>query len=302
MFDSPHTRGSVLGVMAVVVWVGSPGLPVPDQQAAQGTDIWIAELMAEDGRIEIGAVTRVTNRPGYDNQPHLLPGRRRLLYTSVDSMGQADIWQADLSDGTAEPFSRTTPESEYSPTLMPDGRGISVVRVEADSTQRLWRFDLDGGSPELLIDDVAPVGYHAWADADRVALFVLGDPPTLRIVDVRSGQTRTAASNVGRSLHRIPDRGAISFVQFDSEGSGTIRAVDVETGVLATLTRARPGSQDYTWTPDGTLLMAEGSVLYQWSVVEGWRAVADLAPDGLQDVTRLTVSPEGDRIALVGTR
>ena len=135
-----------------------------------------------------------------------------------------------------------------------------------------------------------------------MAVFVLGDPPTLQLVDVESGEARVVAQRVGRSLHRIPDRDAISFVQFDESGNVTIRAVDVATGVTTTLVPARRGSQDHAWTPDGALLMAEGSELHTWTPEMGWRFVADLAAEGLREITRLAVSPEGDVLALVANR
>ena len=179
---------------------------------------------------------------------------------------------------------------------------MSVIRVEADSTQRLWRFPFDGTEPSVLMEDVAPVGYQAWADSNRIGVFVLGDPPTLQLVDLAHGQPLVVARRIGRSLHYVPSLRAIAFVQFDDAGAASIRAVDVNTGVSATLTEARPRSQDMAWTPEPAALMAEGSRLYSWTVTGGWRLVDDLGAQGLEGITRLSVSPEGDRIALVAAR
>src|SRR5206468_3714365 len=80
----------------------------------------------------------ITNRPGYDNQPSF--DGPAILYTSIRN-GQADIYR--FEDGIHAPVT-STPESEYSAALTPDGNAITVVRVERDSTQRLWRFPKDG--------------------------------------------------------------------------------------------------------------------------------------------------------------
>jgi len=64
---------------------------------------------------------------------------------------------------------------------------------------------------------------------------------------------------------------------------------------------------DLAWTPDGMLVMAEKDVLYAWkrgapSTGSGqapWRRLADLAALGLHGVTRIAISPKGDRIAFV---
>ena len=45
------------------------------------------------------SAVRVTDRPGYDNQPHFPPGERMILFTAIDSLGQADIWSFDLRSG-----------------------------------------------------------------------------------------------------------------------------------------------------------------------------------------------------------
>jgi hypothetical protein len=48
------------------------------------------------------------------------------------------------------------------------------------------------------------------------------------------------------------------------------------------------------------LLMAHGDVLYKWKRGDAaWTRLADLAPLGLHGVTRMAVSPSGDRIAFV---
>ena len=54
------------------------------------------------------------------------------------------------------------------------------------------------------------------------------------------------------------------------------------------------------WTPDGTLLMAHNGLLHAWRAGgEDWTPIADLGAMGLRNVTRLAVSPKGDRIAIV---
>ena len=47
------------------------------------------------------------------------------------------------------------------------------------------------------------------------------------------------------------------------------------------------------------LVMAEKDVLYGWKRATGWQRLADLGALGLHGVTRIAVSPKGDRIAFV---
>jgi WD40 repeat protein len=278
----------------------------PSRAAAQqppGTDVYLLDLSVRGGRMQLGKALNITDRDGYDNQPSFTADGRSVLYTSIREDGQADIYRYDIARRQTVRVTRTA-ESEYSPTLTPDRRGISVVRVEPDSTQRLWRFGLDGGEGELLLPDVRPVGYHAWADGNTVALFVLGSPATLQFADLRTGQSTVVAENIGRSLHRVPGRAAISFLRKTAEGERWIEEIDVASRTVRPLVRPLDPGEDYAWTPDGKLLMGQGSKLFLWDRSTGgeWREIADLEGAGIREITRIAVSPKGDRIALVGAR
>jgi hypothetical protein len=281
-------------------------LPVPEAllgQAPPDTDVYLASLEREGGAWSLGELENLTARPGYDNQPAFTPDGGAILYTVVDDDDRADVWRYDLSRGEAAPVTRT-PESEYSPTPIPGSDRFSAVRVEADSTQRLWSFDPDGSDPRLVLPDLRPVGYHAWAGGGTLALYVLGEPSTLQVAAPGPGDARVAAREVGRSLGRIPGTDAVSFVALGDEDAGDrawITRLDPTTGETRRIAPALEGSVDHAWTPDGTLLMGRGSVLYRREPGEsgGWRPVADLADRGLASITRLAVSPDGEKIALV---
>jgi hypothetical protein len=93
----------------------------------------------------------------------------------------------------------------------------------------------------------------------------------------------------------------VSFVQRLEEGRSFLVELDVETGRLRTLIELPADAEFHAWLPDGIVLLTEGTKLYQWNPARGraWREVADFAGRGL-GVTRLAVSPAGDRLALVG--
>ncbi len=250
----------------------------------------------------VGAASNITNSPGYDNQPSFTPDGTGILFTSVRGGGtQTDIYRYDIAARKTTQVTSTA-EGEYSATVTPDGRHISVIRVEADGTQRLWRFTLDGREPDVVLERVKPVGYHAWADDHTLALFVLGPPATLQLADTRTGSAETLARGINRSVQRIPGAGTISFVEKDEDGSLVIRELDPKTKSVTTLVGTVAGAKeaDLAWTPDGLLLMAEKDVLYSWKRDDrAWKRLADLAALGMHGVTRIAVSPKGDRIAFV---
>jgi WD40 repeat protein len=294
-----------------------PQAAAPAAQAPPDTEIYLAPMRVVNGAIEFlgGPALNITNNPGYDNQPFFTPDGRSVLFTSVRGpMGstQTDIYRYDIPPRQVVQVTRT-PESEYSPTVTPSGN-LSVIRVELDEakTQRLWQFTLDGRDPRPVLENVKPVGYHVWADDHTLALFVLGAasglPSMLQLADTRTGTAVVLGSDVGRSMQKIPGTTAISFVQrYRSEnGVGLIGLVIQElnpaTREISTLTPAPSGSTeaDTAWTPDGTLLVVKGGVLYGWKRGDsGWKEIIALERLSLSGVTRLAVSPRGDYLALV---
>src|SRR5258708_39972460 len=275
--------------------------PSPTPAAAPpASDIFIIDVESHKGQLKFGAPKKITDVVGYNNQPSFTADGQSILYTSIRDK-QADIYRYDLHSGATTQVTKT-PESEYSPTLMPDGKSISVVRVEADNTQRLWKFPLaDGAPPSLILEKIKPVGYHLWIDDHTLALFILGKPNTLQIVDTRTEKAETITENPGRILRRIPRHNKFSFVHKISDKEWAIKAFDLRTRTSASLIDTLPGVEDYAWLPSGTLLMAKDSKLFSVIPLTGkaWSEVADFSAAGLDGIPRIAVSPKGDRIAVV---
>ncbi|MFN2598159.1 MAG: TolB family protein [Pyrinomonadaceae bacterium] len=286
--------------------------PAATTQPPPDTDIFVVSLNRVGDKLDFGQPANITRHAGYDNQPSFLPGGDALLFTSQRENDQTDIFRYDLKSGATVQLTRT-PESEYSPTLMPGGKFFSVVRVEADKTQRLWKFPVAaGGAPSLVLENVKPVGYHLWLDAHTLALFVLGDekagkPNTLQLVTLDKSrpvaiEESTLHTSIGRSLQRVPRaRAGFSFVHKIAPDDWAIKIVDVEGHRTELVTQTLSGSEDLAWLPDGSVLMAQDSKLFRYDTAhaQGWQQVADFTAAGLRHITRLALSPRADRLALV---
>ena len=271
-------------------------------------DIYLAALDLTTHPPSVAEVRNITTRAGYDNQPHFSGDSGKLLYTSIRD-GQADIYAYDLAARTTAVF-RHDPANEYSPTVMPERRGISMIR-EREGVQKLWHYSWAGDDLGDLLPGVAEVGYHAWLSANDVALFVLDvehERHRLEIVHVPDGTRRVVAENIGRCLAPIPGEsspsGAISFVAKRGQPGGaapttTIVRYELSTQTTVDITPARPDSEDYAWTPDGSLLMAQGTALHHFNATSGWAMVTDLVRPGIAEITRLAVSADGRTLAFV---
>jgi Tol biopolymer transport system component len=276
-------------------------VPAGPPSPPPGTDIYeLAFGGTLDGLKSIVPQPVATDR-GYDNQPFYTPDGRAILFTTNRDGKQTDIYEFDRNERKARPLT-ATPEGEYSPTVMPDGAGVSVIRVESDGTQRLWRFDRTGSNPQVVLTEIKPVGYHAWIDREMVALFVLGKPSTLQVARVATGKAEVVAREIGRSLHRIPGGRLISFVQREPSGEYFVKQLDTATTTMTPLVKAVAGSaeRDCAWLPDGTLLMSSGTKIFAWRRGDAdWREVADVASHKLGVVTRMAAAADGKTLAIV---
>lgn len=297
----PYVR-ALAGLLALVS-AGAIGAQrgVPRTSVASpNADVFLVPLTTSGGTVRVGAPANITRRDGYDNQPNFSPDSRAVFFTSNHGDGQSDIYRYDLSTGLALPVRSTKPESEYSAMPTRDGKALSVIRVEADSTQRLWRMPFDSSSMTVMFPDIKPVGYFAQADDSTWALFVLGTPATLQLAHTTRGGAETVARNIGRSLHRIPGSTQISFVQKGGTAWYVMR-LDPNTRRIDTLVKTLPGSEDVAWIDSTTMVAGQGSKLYAWKRgATGWTLLTDYAFAHITSITRVAASPSGAWLAMVG--
>ena len=297
-------------VLFIILFLGAVASAQPQTQtqsqpqsqpaAPPGTDIFLFPL--QQGKVAVADMRNITHHKGYDNQPQFLTNAKQLYYTSIGDDGQAEIFLYDIENSKAKQITHT-PESEFSPTQTPDGKFISTVRVEKDGTQRLWKFTTDGGEPLIILQNIKPVGYHAWINSNTVALYILGEPSTLQLAEIDTGKSTVIASNIGRSIHKIPGKKNLSFVQKQTETTGTIEEYDPETKQTSTIVKLFPETEDYAWTQQRILWTAKDATLYSFrpGKDQNWVREIDLSPSGIKEITIIAISPDERWIAVVST-
>jgi hypothetical protein len=267
-------------------------------------DIYVADFSVFDGLYFLGPLQNVTNRDYfYDDEPVFTPDSRSLLYVTELGYGdrvQTEVHRYYLSSRRESRLTRSE-ESEHSPMPIPGDRAFSTIRVEDEDTQRLWRFTMQGMDGEVLFRNLDNVQHHVWGNETTVLLYLQGQPATARIADLTTGQSEVVARGVGRSMNKIPNRNAWSFVERISRDQSWINEVNIGTHEVRRLIATVGGGEFHAWTPEGVLLMSWGSRIYQWDPEIGgeWRSIANLEEIGVT-VGRIAVSPDGSKIAIVG--
>ena len=284
----------------------------PTAAGSPSTDIWMGVLVRDGGALAVSGMVQATDRDAYDNQPSFLLDGSAILHTAALDRRQTEIMRlrgpgtgsgagSGAGSGVSERLTRTEEASEFSALQIPGQDAFSAIH-EIRGKQYLWRYGLAGESLGPVFATAEPVGYHAWANEHVVAMFILGDPPTLQIGDALSGEIRVVAERPGRSIHRIPGTEEISFVRKISDEEWWIERLDPASGSAEPITRTLPGREDYAWTPEGEILMGDGGRLLAWSEGSDWTEIADFSELGVEGITRLAVGPDGSRIAIVANR
>ena len=293
----------LIGLLGLMIFSASAKMP--------GFDIYIGDLLSQDGLLEISHIKPVTQRPEYDNQPYFLPDGRSLLYTSArmkDGIEQTDSMFVSLVTGESVNLT-DSPASEYSPTLMPNGRDFSVIWA-SDDKQKLWRYplhpnDKKSSLPSELLSKVNPVGYQAWIDSDNVLLFVLGEPHTLQRANIRKQTIGVLDDNIGPSLYAIPGTKLMSFtssVGVEDNLVWDLKSYNPDTNAIDVLTTLPKGAYYYGWSADGKVIAAIGAQIQQWDMKSAqslWLTIADLSEICPKGLSRMTTNAQNTKIALV---
>ncbi len=268
--------------------------------AQTGSEILLFDLKVKKNKITLSSPKNITNHPGYDNQPGFNRDEPVIYYASFNDDGRSDI-KAYNYETAATISITTTNELEYSPTQTPDKNYLSCIIQRDNGAQDLGKYPIEGGDPYVIIDNLT-VGYHVWADNSHLAMFILGDPNTLHYMRLPTKEDTVLAQNIGRSLHLIPGERAISFIHKLSATDWKIKKLDTETMKITALASTLPGREDIAWTPDGRIISSDGSKIYILNPGKEntWKEIPLLAGgELLKGVTRLAISPEGDRLAVV---
>jgi hypothetical protein len=259
--------------------------------AQNNTDIYLVDMTIDGTAITLSNPTNVTPKVGYDNQPFFHPSQPVLYYTSMMPDNQTDIWSYRLDTKATTPLTQT-PDSEYSPTLTPDQRAFAcIVQRKANGDQDLVKYDLaDPTKTQLLLasQQTGKIGYQAWLNDHELVVFVLGEPQTLHYVDILKKQDKTLVPNIGRSLHRIPNSQAFSFVQKMGE-KWMIRSYTPATGAFADLTESHPASEHFNvWLNEHQLLESRGKEIWSFDTrTQKWQSVALPAHFPAKNISRM---------------
>ena len=270
--------------------------------AQPNTDVFIMDLDTSDNAFKISNFINISDQEGYDSQPSFV-GTDRLLYAGSEN-GQTDIQVYYFESGNKHRINVSTPGGEYSPTHFPKSSRIAAVRLDTTGLQRFYEYGYDApgyGENSLLLRELE-VAYFAFYNEETILTSILSENRLdLVIVNLKTEEVTPYLENTGRSIHKIPTKNAMSYTVPNEEGNMDVYQLDMADKESYFICQLPVGIQDHCWMGESKLLLGSGSKLFQYDLYGNgdWVQVADLSSHKLQNITRITVSQDGKKLALV---
>jgi hypothetical protein len=268
--------------------------------AQSGSEIYLFDIDFRNGKFILSNPVNISNHKGYDNQPSFHPVLPVVYYASANDSGRTDIKSYDYIKGITRQIT-DTPEREYSPTITPNEYYFSCIIQRDNGQQDLGQYLIGGGPAKVLINTLK-VGYHTWINANSLLLFVLADSTNnLHEYNLATKENTIIAHKPGRSLHKIPDQQAFSFIDKSNPEQWVIKAFDPVTKTTIPIIHTLGKSEDICWTPNGYILTSDGEKLYAYKpqLSKEWQLIDTKNLLWLKKITRITVNKENTKLAVV---
>ena len=270
------------------------------------TEVFVMDFTLNNQLMNISELKNISNNAGYDSQP-FFTDNNTLLYAGTQN-GQTDIVMYDLTTNTSNIVNKTTPGGEYSPKQIPGSKNIAAVRLDTNGLQRLYSYtqtDTNQGDSRMLLDTLE-VAYFAFFDHNRIVASVLAaNQLNLMVANLKTKKVTPYIENSGRSIHNIPQSTSVSYTLSNEDKNMEVYILDLDQGAESFFVCQLPvGVKDHCWITNSQLLLGSGSKIYLYDMfgTQQWEQVVDLGQYAITDITRVTVNPQGNKIALVGSK
>ncbi len=245
----------------------------------------------------------ITNNKSYDNQPSFSLDGKSILFTSSRNSGNFDIFEYSIADKKISPLIASE-NGEYTAKEFDKDTVMFVREGKNDQGMTVWKFDRQTKTEMPTLKNKEPIAYYAF-NRKGDALVWIRYAFMMHWVNSEKSINRYVASYAQPSVpHLIPGTDKFSFMQRHPDDSLWIKEFDPLTQAIRPIVTAKNGEKDYAWIPDGSLLIGSGSKLFSFNAKtdKNWKEVADLKSIGIKEITRMSVSRDGKRLALVSNQ
>ncbi len=267
--------------------------------AQNNTEVYVFDIAPAYEGLELLNARNISNNEGYDNQPSFVSNETIVFAGNND--GQTDISEYNLTSKLQKWVNIKTEGGEYSPQKFPSNNDIAAVRLDKDGLQRFYRYNSETGNSTELIKDLQIAYFTFYNDQKMLATVLDGDKMDLVMIDLPSKKADTLFYNAGRSLQKVPNTNSMSYSLVNEEGNLDLYLLDMNSYESFFVTELPIGIQDYVWINDAQIIIGSGNKIYMYDTLgeSEWNRVASLEEHGIKNITRMAISPNGKKLAVV---
>lgn len=243
---------------------------------------------------------KIHSNQEYNNQAYFIDNTN-FLYVKSDSNINTDIWLMNCITFKEKQLTFTLHEQEYSPTLLPNLKKLSTVRIDADKKQRLYQINLEGNVIQCYNDSLTDIGYHTWINDTLYAGYFVGDTEKLYLKSTNN-YSHWICDNPGRGFKYINAENKLYFIDKSNNEKWLLKRFDISDQSTQSLTEMPKGVEDLAllnWNKKQFLICAfQNVILYYNNKKNEFEILFDTAiTDG--NITRIAVNKNSDKMIVV---
>ena len=267
--------------------------------AQDNTEIYVFDMAFAYEGLELLNAKNISNNAGYDNQPSFTSNETVIF--SGNNNGQTDIAEYNLKTGTKKWINKKTDGSEFSPQKFPSNNAIAAVRLDKDGKQRLYSYNLETGKPKKMLENIQVAYFAFYSDEKLLATVLSATEMDLVWMDLKTKSVDTLLQNAGRGLQKIPKSSSMAYTLINEVGNLDLSILDIASMESFFICELPKGVQDYIWLNEFQVLAGLGSKLFIYDTLgePEWNKVASLDEFDVTNITRMAVSPDGKKLAVV---
>lgn len=246
------------------------------------------------------APIKIHSNQEYNNQAFFIDNNN-FLYVKSDSNINTDIWLMNCTTFKERQITFTLHEQEYSPTLLPNFKSLSTVRIDADKKQRLYQINLEGNVIQCYNDSLTDIGYHTWINDTLYVGFFIGDTEKLYLKSTKK-YSQWICDKPGRGFKYIKAENKLYFIDKSNDEKWMLKSYDLKNQSEQLLTEMPKGVEDLTllnWKKKQFLICAFQNVILYYDIKNNtFEPLFDTAiTEG--NITRIAVNKNSDKMIVV---
>lgn len=268
------------------------------QLFSQSTKVTVFDIDSVYEGLEVFNPHQISVEGNYSNQPFFISNDELLL--SAERNGQTDVLKYNFKTNKKE-FLTQTDGSEYSPQPIPKTSKIAAVRLEKNGLQRFYQYDLENKKSSILIENIA-VAYFRFIDSKKVLATILNDQVMdLVSINLNSAEIDTLFTDAGRGIEKIPNSKQVSYTLKNKIGRWDLYGMSEVYKNSYFITELPNGVQDYVWINENQILIGVDNKLFIFDTFgeSHWVHAGSLKSYGIKNISRLAISPDGKKLAIV---